>query len=112
MKTLTRTALCAGLSLCAASAFAQPYHGDSEAAASGSVMNKDWTIEQCKDYMANPNRGAPSNDDATVNNEARCAEMMKNDPSRHTEDSSRQQDNGSASPDTSSTGSTTDSTKK
>ena len=112
MKTLTRAALCAGLSLCAASAFAQTSQGGSKAATPGATMNKDWTIQQCKDYMANPNRAAPRNDDATVKNEARCAEMMKNDPSRHTDGSSREQNNGSASGDTSSTGSTTDSTKK
>lgn len=96
MKTMTRTVLCACLSLGAAGAFCQGSQGDSKAAADR-TMNKDWTIQECRDYMANPDRAAPRNDDATVKHEARCAEMMKNDPATRSDDSTRRQ-NAAAEP--------------
>ena len=96
MKITTRAVLCACLSLGAASAFAQGSQGDSKAAAE-QTMNKDWTIGECRDYMGNPNRSAARSDEATLKNEARCAEMMKNDQTTRSDDSTRQQ-NAAAEP--------------
>jgi hypothetical protein len=83
MKTMTRTMLGVCLSLGAASGWAQGAPADQ-------TMNKDWTIQQCRDYMGDPNRSASRSDDATLKNEARCAEMMKNDPSLRSGASARQ----------------------
>jgi hypothetical protein len=76
MKITTRVLLSACLSFSAAGAFA----ADASRAAGEQTMNKDWTIEQCRSFMANRPSGA-SRDDSAMSKESRCSEMMKNEQS-------------------------------
>ena len=81
MKTTATAFLCACLSLGAAAAFGQ---ADPKGAVDRTVK-KDWTIEDCRDHLAN-RPGAPK-DEATRMQEGRCAELMKNDQAARNTDS-------------------------
>ena len=74
MKITTRILVSASLSLSAAGAFA----ADTSKAAADQTMNKDWTIEECRNFMANRPSGA-SRDDMAMSKESRCSEMMNNE---------------------------------
>src|SRR5947209_461599 len=74
MKITTRILVSASLSLSAAGAFA----ADTSKAAADQTMNKDWTIEECRNFMTNRPPGA-ARDDTAMSKESRCSEMMKNE---------------------------------
>ena len=74
MKITTRVVLSACLSCSAVGAFA----ADTSKATADQTMNKDWTIEECRNFMANRPSGA-SRDQMAMSNESRCSEMMKNE---------------------------------
>src|SRR5947209_2471586 len=74
MKITSRVLLSACLSFSAAGAFA----ADTSKAAADQTMNKNWTIEECRNFMANRPSGA-SRDDMAMSKESRCSEMMNNE---------------------------------
>ena len=74
MKITTRILVSASLSLSAAGAFA----ADTSKAAADQTMNKDWTIEECRNFMTNRPPGA-ARDDTAMSKESRCSEMMNNE---------------------------------
>ena len=74
MKITSRVLLSACLSFSAAGAFA----ADTSKAAADQTMNKNWTIEECRSFMANRPSGA-SRDEMAMSKESRCSEMMKNE---------------------------------
>ena len=74
MKITTRILVSASLSLSAAGAFA----ADTSKAAADQTMNKDWTIEECRNFMTNRPSGA-ARDDTAMSKESRCSEMMNNE---------------------------------
>jgi len=74
MNITARVLLSACLSFSAVGAFA----ADTSKAAADQTMNKDWTIEECRNFMANRPSGA-SRDDAATQKESRCSAIMKNE---------------------------------
>jgi len=74
MKITSRVLLSACLSFSAAGAFA----ADTSKAAADQTMNKNWTIEECRNFMANRPSGA-SRDEMAMSKESRCSEMMQNE---------------------------------
>ena len=92
MKITTRVLLSACLSFSAAGAFA----ADTSKATADQTMNKDWTIEECRNFMANRPSGA-SRDDMAMSKESRCSEMMKNEQSMRN-DHSTMMKNSAAEP--------------
>ena len=90
MKTTATAFLCACLSLGAAGALGQ----DTSKGASDRAVKKDWTIEDCRDHMAD-RAGAPK-DEAARMQESRCAALMKNDQATKNTDSTAASKNGGA----------------
>ena len=87
MKITSRVLLSACLSFSAGGAFA----ADTSKAASDQTMNKDWTIQECREFMANRPSGA-SRDDMATSKERRCSEMMKNEQGLRNGDSTMMKD--------------------
>ena len=90
--TTTRALLSACLSFAAAGAFA----ADTSKPAADQTMNKDWTIDECRNFMANRPSGA-NRDDMAMSKESRCSEMMKNEQGMRNGNSATMK-NGAADP--------------
>ena len=72
MTKLTTAVLTAGLMLAAGGTFAQDAMKKGDA-----MMNKDMTMQQCKDHMAMMKKDGMKKDDAMMKKDHMCDDMMK-----------------------------------
>ena len=82
MRTFAATLICASLSFVAGSALAASHmeKGASAPMASGGMMKKDLSMQDCKDHMAMARKDAMAKkDDAMMKKDTMCADMMKKD---------------------------------
>ena len=75
MKTLT-TALISGCLALAGGISSAQDTVKKEGAASAPSLNSNWTVKDCKDYMAMPKKDGMNKDEA-MKKDAECAEIMK-----------------------------------
>jgi len=75
MKTFTTAVISGCLALAGGISFAQDT-AKKEGAASAPSLNKNWTVKDCKDYMAMPRKEGTDKDEAMKKDPA-CAEIMK-----------------------------------
>jgi hypothetical protein len=77
MNTVSKTLMCMGFALVAASSFAQDAMKKDDAMKDG-MAKKEMTMQDCKDHMAMAKKAdGMKKDDAMMKKDAACADMMK-----------------------------------
>lgn len=79
MKTVSATLICACIALAAGGVSAQDTMQKHDGMAKNGMMNKNMTMQECKDHMAMSKDAAKKDDAMMMKKDAKCADMMKKD---------------------------------
>ena len=77
MNIISKTLMCASIALAAGSSFAMDTMKKDEPMANQGMMKKNMTMQECKDHMAMAKKDGMNKDDAMMQSDAMCANMMK-----------------------------------